>query len=87
MQTDIPTVYRATYKTQLPEIDVIVTNQVDIIPLNGQYFVFEVDTVARECPDHYGPYSTLESALERAAQSVEEIRIIATATVPDELEF
>lgn len=70
------------FKTLLPEIDVIVTNQVGDVYLNGQFLVAEIDTEANECPQYYG-LMPLKEAMQRAHQSVEEIRIIATAAIPD----
>lgn len=75
------------YKTTMPEIDVIVTNVVGIQHLNGQYFVFEVDTEENQCTGHYGPFSNLADAQVRAFQSCEEIRHVTTATIPDDFGF
>lgn len=72
------------YKTAIPEIDVVVTNTVGIHHLDGQYFVFEVQTEVRECTQHYGPFMSLMDAQLRAQQSCEEIRHLATAFSPDD---
>lgn len=71
------------FKTLIPEIDVIVSNQIGDVFLNGQFMVAEVDTEANECPQCYG-LMPLDEALKRAKQTVEEIRIIASATIPDD---
>lgn len=75
-----------TFTTAMPEIVVIVTNQIGDVYLNGQFLVAEVDTEANECPQCYGLMSYSE-AYSRAQQAVEEIRIIASAVAPDGFEF
>lgn len=74
------------FKTAMPEIDVIVTNCIGGVCLTSQYAVAEIDTDGNECPQWYGlmPY---DMALERAKKSVEEIRILASATIPEDTAF
>lgn len=74
------------FKTALPSIDVIVTNVIGGVYLNGQFLVAEIDSEAHECPQCYGLMPLIQ-ALSQANQAVEEIRILASATVPDDSGF
>ena len=75
-----------TFTTLIPEIVVIMTNQIGDVYLNGQFLVAEIDTDTNECPTCYGlmPYA---EAYKTAQQACEQIRHIATAIAPDDLPY
>lgn len=72
-----------TFTTAIPEIVVVMTNQIGDELLNGQFLVCEIDTSTGECTECHG-IMAYSQAYDRCRRSVEEIRILSTALSPDD---